>query len=87
MKLIDTKTAFEVVDDSGQTVALFGRAYKREALAFVQLPRILRLLDSVVDGAEGYVCEVGDGHRYWKKGVIEEAGLLLDSLPQGLKQK
>ena len=39
---------------------------------------VLVRLEAVLDGAEGYVSETGDGSRYWREGVLEDARRLID---------
>jgi len=51
-----------------------------DALAFASMPAVVAVLDAVVDGAEGYFCEVGDDTRYWREGVVEKARETADRL-------
>lgn len=46
--------------------------------------KVLVLLENVLEGAEGYVAEIGDGRRHWPVGVLEEARRVIDGWRTGI---
>lgn len=83
MRLFVLADAIGVADDHGKLIARFDLAHRREAELLVAAPRLMTHLNAVLDGAEGYVCEIGDGHPYWDDAVLEDARRFLDRLMAG----
>jgi hypothetical protein len=81
-KIIDRTSDGKIglADESGKVFATIGREHATLAKQLALFPALVEALANVVDGAEGYICERGDGHPYWSPNAVEAARILLDRL-------
>lgn len=81
LQIVRTAQGSNLITNDGRLVATFDPQFNAWADAMVHLRQLLHAADSLLDGALGYLSEVGDGHPYWQDRAIDDAAKLLE-LPE-----